>query len=369
MSLNAWILDDLELTNENLAPEDKPLAVINVDNTEAGDPTSTSLNQSEIEQIPNWDVKINLIQEDANKLIDMMDLRKDIEGDDSMNRSSAEAINATFESFITSTNPINGFTTLHSKVGLNASKFFMDRNIKATMENLQERISDFVATEVPDIQKQLEVAKGENLQETFSSIMEACSVMEKQTCVFDNGTIVIPTGGRTFADLKTDPLCSLKVDDIPLDYPLSKCAREALSEMQQVWNSSAFVRCSQYAMKVALDDDANIEEVEVSYGDEGNLAPMYLPDVIEVFGNIQAPKYYQSLFSYTEGLSRELQETVKTVERGSTDAYQRANMIQTSAKALGHVANETHKSQAALGDLSKFAKAAACFVDAITSIK
>lgn len=369
MSLNAWVFDDLEATHENLPPEDKPLAVINVDNTPEGDPTTTTLNQSEIEQIPNWDVKINLIQEDSTKLVDMMDLRKDIENDETMNRSSAETINATFESFISPTNPLGGFTTLHSKVGFNKTMFFMDRQIKSTMENLQARIGDFVQTEVPEIQKQLEDTKTDDLQATFSSIMEACACMSRNVQMFCNGTVVIPTGGRTFSDLKTDPLCGVDPDAIPLDYPLSKGAREALTEMRQVWNTSAFVRGSLCVMRQALQEDQNTDDLEISYGDEGNLAPMYLPDVIEVFGNTNAPKYYQCLFRYTEGLTDAIKKTVKDVETGSTDPYQQANLIQTSAKTLGHVANETNKAKAALNDLSRFASASACFVDALASIK
>lgn len=341
--------------NENNAPE----AIVNVDTTNPGERT---LNDSEIEQIPQWAVKINLIEEKGSKLVDMLEVRKDIEGDEAMSLPQAEVINATFENFITASRPLASFSKSSSNIGLADSLKFMHDRVRVTAESLQEELEAYKSTQAPELRTVTQSLRDDGIYDAFCVIREACNEISKHAPFFDGKTIIVPVDDGAFFNVLTESLITLDSTKIDPKIPLSQETRDALETLKTLWSNSDLMR--NIVSIATIHASGNQNQVTES------LTGLNLTvcDILKIFASERSDEMYENMANFTQDLKETTDEALDGLAAKNEDPYREANMIVTQAQAVGQAASQTLKANSALQDVAKFAKACSCFICGLVNL-
>lgn len=334
-------------------PADKRPAIINVDMT-PGASTDTSLSQEEIEQIPNWAAQINLIEEDSSRLVSMKEVQADILGGEQMSLEKAENVDATFENFFTPSNPKQGFSTYDSKVGLAYAMRFMDKKIKATHEDVIQRLHAYSENEIPQAQIDLAALKEDRVHDTICAIRTTVDRLQEATPKLVNAVIVLPFSDQRFINMFKEDLSALDINDLDRSVPLSQEWRSAFSKMQSSWCKNPHVR---WIFQTLASQSKN-ELQEIEFGDTSERSAtsceLLLTKLIDTYTSENCEILYDSLLNCAEGILQRLLEQGREIKQCQPDLYNNIDFIKSRAEQLSSVSAEATHVQGVLNMLKDF---------------
>lgn len=390
MSLNNWkpnstmTLEDLGLENtppvatENQSEDNKPLvdppptdapeAIVNTDMRPDAS-TDTSLNDDEIKELPQWAVKINLIEEDGNKLVDMKKVREDIETGGQMNQGVAETIDATFEKFLSPARPVQGFTKNDSKVGLSAAQFFMKQKFQASLEALGQRLEEYIEVEMPQLQDQLQVLKNDQCHDVYTQVRKTISDVEDASCKLADATIVLPFQDQQFINILCDDLYNVDIDKLEQSVPLDQKFRESFSRMQTIWKTTPTVRNMVVAFEQSADTDTDPETLIV--GDtKGTLAfGLTLTRLMKAYSSRHADILYESALAQSKLLEDQMAKETLEIQNCQPDDYRNVDFIASRTDQLAAITNSAVSIKGALESVAEFSRCLSCVLCALACLE
>lgn len=338
-----------------------PSAVINVDTTQTDNPV-TSMNDGEIEQMPSWDAKVNIMKEHSNKLVDMKDIQKDIEDSGTMSDTKADVIHATFENYFTGTNPRSSYTPFNSKTNINYAKNFMSRRIRETTEALITEFREVNTNAIAELTKAIAETKDYCNEELRNDLADA---VNKITAVRDSicaGPIMLPFNGDKFVDMTEANLTQIDIDDLKHGVPVTNEFRLAFHRMLHLWKSNTPVREIVRAMV-----DSNCAEDEHS-----SIGMEYLDihDLITAFQDEASQSAYNGMLDVVDGLSTQAIEDADSIpETPVTLPPEHINIISNQAKDVLAIVDNNMVVRKNAMEFAEFAKSAAIVVVGLASLK
>lgn len=132
MSINDDNLDDLDTDTTVHTPDviqqtNEPITII--PQVPENQNQTTELTDELADKLTKMDVTFKLVEDGVSKVIDMKEVEADILGDEAMDRSKAEDVQAAFESFLSPSLRLNEFTSYPSQTNLAFTKRFMATRI------------------------------------------------------------------------------------------------------------------------------------------------------------------------------------------------------------------------------------------------
>lgn len=192
MGLNDDVLEDLEQNNTVLdndvvkLPQDssapKEAVTLTVDQSKQ----PSAVPDAELAKLPEMEVAIKLVEDGQEKVVQLTDVENEIIGQESISRSGAEMINASFEGFLSASVPLSHYTQSPSKTNLSHAKRFMRTNIAKEeaaiasnfelliaqpLSDAKEMYSRLMSTYIPAIQDELIWLQSQN-QELKQKLVE-----------------------------------------------------------------------------------------------------------------------------------------------------------------------------------------------------
>lgn len=349
-------------------PVDAKTAIVNTD-TRPDASTDTSLNDDEIAKLPEWAVKINIIEEDANKLVDMKKVREDIETGGQMSQGMADTIDATFENFISPNRPKQGFTVNDSKVGLSAAKFFMEQKFKATLEALGQRLEEYIEVEMPQLQDQLQVLRNDQCHDVYTQVRKTISDVEDAAEKLRSATIVLPFQDQQFVNILKDDFYNLDINKLEQSVPLDQKFKDSFSKMQTIWKTCPTVR----NMVTAFEGGCGVSQSEdgLIVGDsKGTLAiGMTLDRLIKAYSSNNAEILYESALTQSKLLEDQMAKETQAIKDCQPDDYRNVDFIESRTDQLAAITNSAVAVKGALESVAEFSRHLSCVLCALTCLE
>lgn len=369
-TVGTFTLEDL-VTKDQLNDEgvlgktspDAPEAVITVDTTQPG-PQDTTLSQTEINEIPSWDSKIRIVKENSDKIVDMVDVQKDIELGGKMSQDRSDNIEATFESFYGPDFGRNRFTSFDSKVNYDRAQSFMTGKIKASMEALITQFEEVNTNGASEMAKAMMNGRDFCIYELRDRINSAVQKVHAVCEVLCAGPIILPFEGDQFLDMTQVNLMEVDMDKLRYGVPVTDEFRKAFASMKQVWGDNAFLReFIGSLMATYKDTHGNVEVPSIYDG-------FYLACILTAFGDFASEAMYNKFVV-------EVDEKVENIREMQTDLAdqirtapdQAATIISTSGGALAELATEAAANEGQARILGDFIDHCACVAVGLSSLR
>lgn len=342
----------------SVAAADAPTAVVNVDLKE-GASGDTTLNQSEIELIPQLNTKINFISEEGEKLVDMKDIQSDIENKDAISMVDADEVNATFEGLYTETFTSKRFSKSKSQVGLKAVKEFMAKKIKYTRETIATTFREVVGKDAPLVLSELQALQGKGIESAIDTISQTClALTEIRQKLEVNPNLVFPFDNNEFINLGQVDFTSIAIEKANPGTPISTAEFIAsFNELITLWKKSSGVRVLA-AMTQSSCKDADIEKV-FNAADAPLPIGLTLEVLLTMFGTVKGASYNAWLTHAAEGLIQDFNtwnQEASGADQSIEDEQAADAFITHSASTLSSITMRLGKTQAVVSDIANFAK-------------
>lgn len=368
--MGTFTLEDL-LTKDQLNEEgvlgqqspNAPEAVITSDMTSPG-PHDTNLSQTEIDAIPSWDVKIRLMKEGADKIVDMQDVQKDIELGGTMSQDRTDNIEATFESFYGSVAPRNRFTAFDSKVNYDKASAFMARKIKASMESLITQFEEVNTNAAGEMATAMAKARDFcvfELRDRINAAVQKVHAVCDQLCA---GSIILPFEGDQFIDMTKANFLEVDIDKLRHGVPVTEEFRRSFSAMKQVWMENMFLREFMGCLMATYKDTRG--DVEVPSIFDG----FFLACILTALGDHTSEAMYDKFVC-------EVDESVENIKTMQDDLVQQikaapdsiATVISTNAGVLVEMATKAAANEGEARILGDFIEHCATVAVGLSSLR
>lgn len=336
-------------------------ATITTDTTN-GEQTTTSMADSETAQLPDWNTKINLITENANKIVDMKAVQKDIEDGGSMSQDKAQEIQATFEGFFDNSNKLHHFTTFESKTGYNKAIAFMSSKIQATSEALITEFREAQAGSIGELARAIDKVRefcSEDLRDMVNKAINEISAVHE---LVKAGPIVLPFEGDIFIDMTAVNLLEVDVDKIKYGVPVSEEFKLAYSKMKELWGGNEQVR-------LAICNMAGINSHSEMGDYPCDLKNLYLKTICHAFREESGSVVMNTALDYFDSIEGNIQKRWEETQQPLQLTVESLDVISSQAKDLLNESNQTTILEKDMIEVSEFAKACSIVVLGLVSLK
>lgn len=340
-----------------------PDAVIQTDMETPG-PHDTTLSQSEIDEIPSWDVKIRILKENADKVVDMRDVQKDIEGVGRMDQSRSDVIEATFESFYSDRNSRKTYTTFESLTNLSFARAFMDKKIKTSLEALLTQFEE-VNTNLPsemaeDLLKARDFCIYE-LRDTINECVTNVSAVAERLC---EGPIVLPFENDQFIDMTCANLVEVDITKLKQGVPVTEEFVKAYGCMVDLWKNDSMLRQFMEGLLYAYKDVCPEAVIPSVY--DG----LFLGTIVAAFGNFASEKMYDQYVTKADERGEQLnaaqKDLIDSVKAGSENVD---SIISVKAGELSKLATAAVEEKGAARQLGQFMKVASTVAVGLSALR
>lgn len=350
----------------SVAAQDAPTAVINVDTREGVD-HATTLNQDEIDLLPQLHNKINIISEQGEKLVEMEDLQSDIENKDAISMVDADEVNATFEGMYTESFTSKRFSKTHSKVGLSDVKKFMTSKIAVTREALVSDFREVITKDVPQVQEQLDALQTQGIEKAVDLISKTCmrltEIHDKLTA---NPNLIIPLSDNRFVNLGKEDFTTVQIDQVSKDTPFSAPGFNlAFNELVRIWKTNSGVRILSCLAK-GQTPTGSIKAMFSSYEAPAPVG-LTLDVIMAMFASKQGVDYNAWLVEIAQGEIRDLNDQITEANNVIDNAQAAQSFITHSASKVNSIVSQLGRVKATVQDIGQFAQAALTVVETLTS--
>lgn len=333
-----------------------PTAVIDTDATPNSQPT-TSMTDTETAELPDWDVKVNLLNDNANKVINMSDVQKDIEDSGSMTQDKAQAIEATFEGFFDATTKPHHFTTFESKTGYDKAVKFMRDKIKVTTEALVTEFREAQAGSIGELARAIDTVREFCSEELRDVVNKAINEITAVQVNLFAGPIILPFRGDSFIDMTEVNLLTVDVDQIKQGVPVSEEFRLNFAKMKEIWGASIAVREAVFNMAGA-DADWPCD-----------LQNLYIKTISRAFCVENSSVSMNAAIDTIDAIDENIQSRWNQAEEPLQPTTESLDVITTQAKELSSETDKITLLQKDMMDVAEFAKACAVVVLGIVSLR
>lgn len=369
-TMGTFTLEDL-VTKDQLNEEgvlgkqspDAPEAVIETDATATG-PQTTTLSQTEIEALPSWDSKIRILKENSDKVVDMIDVQKDIELGGKMRQDLSDNIEATFESFYDEHNSRSRYTSFDSKVNYARASNFMTGKIKTSLEALITQFEEINTNSQADMVKAM--ADGRDfciyeLRDRINSAVEKVQAVCDQLC---SGPVILPFEGDQFIDLTSANLLEVDMDQLRNGVPVTDEFRRSFAEMKSIWTNYPFLReFMGTLMATYRETHGNVEIPNIYDG-------FFLACILTAFGNHASEAMYDKFVVETDEKVEKIQTMqADLAEQIRSEPQAAANIVSTQAGPLVEMANEAAANEGEARKLGDFIEHCACVAVGLSSLR
>lgn len=339
-----------------------PTAVIETDTTTPG-PHNTNLSQDEINQLPTWDSKIKILKEHADKIVDMREVQKDVEGTGAIDRLHSDIVEATFESFYSPSNLRGMFTSFESQTNYNQTKAFMAKKIAVSLEALMVEYTDIATNGASEQAKSILKSRDFcvfGLRDIFN---EAISHIAAVTDILSQGPIILPMKDGSFIDMTNVDYSTLNIDDIKDSVPFTDEFYLNFKKMVCVWKEVPELR--QFVDVCVQGHCAVYPGSQVPQSSDG----LFLATLITGFGQWSIDFLYghfvETADQHVEDLT-EIQSELREAIAGGSDA---ASVIGQRGGQWASLATKLAENQGVAVKVGEFVKAAANVVVGMASLR
>lgn len=280
-----------------------PTAVIQSDMRTPG-PHDTSMSSDDIKNIPDWNTKICILTDTADKLVDMTAVQKDIEGTGTMDAQRSHVVEATFESFYTQDMPKNGYTQVGTKVGYAYTSQFMRDKIRLTTEALVTQFRELDTEIQANIAVMAQEGKDYCSDELRDTLNQAVDKVVAISEIVKKGPVILPMQGDTFEDVLSMDLSMLDLSKIKPVVPLSDEFRSAMDTIHTVWNDPLFKGDLMYL---------NSCFPPVSEDDPDLTSGLTSSVIMRLFGESSYKAYYAHFVKNVDEMVEQLQSEFKSI--------------------------------------------------------
>lgn len=347
----------------SVAPDNAPVAVITTDIATPG-PHPTSMNQSEIEEMPNWASKIRILKENATKIVDMRDVQKDIENGARISQGGGDVIEATFESFYSHTNPRVTYTPFESKTNLAYASSFMTGKIKASMEALITEFRSVVTDSEDEVTKDLLKTREYCVHELRDEINRAVTDIEAACAKLCLGPVILPFDNGEFMDMTKINFIDVNLETVKTGVPISDEFRKAYRDMVDLWKGSNKLRTFVAGLlDIYKAENANSVLPTVYDG-------LYCATILTAFGKWTSDSVYDGYVSELDNSQVELNERRELLKTEVETNPENADVvISTSGARLATLAEEMSGMEAEAKNLGDFIKACSVVVTNLSKLR
>lgn len=373
MSLNDNVMDGIEgdtaLALDGVVPpntkDSTVAAMINVDATTQGKDNTTTMNNNEIASLPDMAVKMRLLTDRGTKIVEMQDLRDDIEEDGSMSRPKAGVIEATFENFFSATNPAGGYTALESRTNLLYATNFMTARIQASHEALAADLAIFAHDGMGQAANVAESVRDSRMLDASRAIYDAAQVVQELSCDLSKAkNLVFPYNGG-FVNFAKDDLSQIQIGDIVRpklnNYPLnSEKFRAAYQDLVSLWADSVAVR--------AVFHPRYKELAAVEGGDGPQMSPITLQMLLISFASADDSVYTQVINMAQNALENIERQQAKIQAALQQDVSQTSIFLSKEGSDIENSLQVTACIERSVQEITNFATAAAVVIAGLSAL-
>lgn len=339
-----------------------PTAVIDSDMSTPG-PHDTSLSQTEIEAIPTWNNKIRIIKENGDKLVDMIDIQKDIENHDSVSQHKTDVIEATFESFYSPSNSKKMYTTFESKTNYNYTMNFMKSKIQATAEALLTEFEEFKTSGMAQMTKDVVAARDYCLTDMRDSINEAvgkiASIKERLLA----GPVILPFADNQFIDMLSCNWLDIDLDQLKQGVPVTDDFRKDFGMVKGIWQKDA--KLKEFMTGLHELYRSNNPDTQTPNNFEG----LYAATILCAFGDFANDYLYDQFIQSLDNNSKMIEEKIHTLSNEIQGDPAKVSLISNNATDIVELSEDLASKQTHMQNMANFAKAASCVLVNLISLR
>jgi hypothetical protein len=342
--------------------EDSPVAIIESDMATPG-PHNTTLSQDEIEAIPTWNNKIRIIKENGDKLVDMIDIQKDIENHDSVSQTKTDVIEATFESFYSSGNSKKMYTTFESRTNLAYTKKFMADKIKATTEALITEFEDLKTNGMAQMSKDMLAARDYCLTEMRDTINQAVGKIASIKDRLLQGPVILPFQDNQFIDMLSQDWMTIDLDQMLHGVPVSDDFRRDFNMVKNIWEKDAKLK----SFMTGLHDlyKSNNPGCETPNNFEG----LYAATILCAFGDFTNDYLYDTFVKAVDVKTEIVQSRINEIASEIESDQSKVSLISNRTTDIVDMAQDLADHQTHIKNMADFAKAASCVLVNLISLR
>ncbi len=326
MSLNAHLeqtpdqgnftLESLGLTTDpigpdgvlDMKPDNAPTAVIQTDMRTPGT-HDTSLDSKEIAEIPSWNNRVCVMTDTANKIVDMVEIQKDIEGVGLMSADKSHVIEATFENFYSASNPKSMYSQQETKVNYQSACAFMNKRIKATTEALVTQFREVNTTGMAEMAEDVLKAREYCVDELRDIINDSVNKVVAIKDIVLQGPVILPFNGDIFIDMMEVDLSTVDLDQIKQGVPLTQEFRDNFAKLKQLWMNQPLRACLSLITECQDAPLAGEAEPVLKTLGDGLTARF----IVAIVGMEVYRTYYQQSIELSEKAQRDLESEMRMV--------------------------------------------------------
>ena len=339
-----------------------PSAIIESDMQTPG-PHDTTLSQSEIEAIPSWNTKIRILKENGDKLVDMIDVQKDIENHDAVSQTQTDVIEATFESFYSPANSKKMYTTFESRTNLAYAKNFMSNRIKASMEALLTEFEEVKTTGMAQMSKDMVAARDYCLTEMRDTINEAIGKIASIKDRLLQGPVILPFQDNQFIDMLSCDWSQIDLDQLKHGVPLTDDFRKDFSMMKNIWEKDEKLK----TFMTGLHELYKSEHPDCQT--PNNYEGLFAATVVCAFGDFTNDYLYDSFVKAVDVKTEIIQDQISSIASEIETDPAKVSLISDRTTDIVDMAEDLAGYQTHIKNMAQFAKAASCVLVNLISLR
>lgn len=340
---------------------DADKAVIQTDATGASGSTTT-MTDSEIKKIPTWNTQIQVLSETSNKLVDMVDVQKDIEGAGVISQDRSDVIEATFESFYNDSNLRPMYTPFESKTNLGHAKDFMAKRVSATLENLLVQFNEIKTDGMTQMLKDMADLKEYCITEFRDELNDAINKITAITPRLLESSVILPFKSGEFIDMTCADLSKIDLDDIQPGVPLTEDFRRSFGMMVSIWNKDEHIKSTLSCLhQKYLQKNPGCQT-------PNNYEGLFVASIVCAFGNFTNDVMYGQFVDEATEKSFVLRGQIEDLDEELDSQDTPVLMIASKAAEMASTAQELATYQAKAKNIAQFASASAVVLANLVSL-
>lgn len=314
MNLNDGVLDDLEdapIIDGSLIippaggelPMADPITLeVDLDNKQEQD----ILPETDVAALPAMDIALKLVKDGQEKVISLKAVENEILAQESMSRSSAEYVSASFESIFSGPVKLSEFTISPSKTNLDYVKKHMKQTIAleeaAVVTNFQLLLEQPLA-DAKDMYSRILVSYLPTIYAQISDMRGL--VLKFAEGIGNNKNSVFPNGENTFINIGTADFSAIKVTSVPNEAACGNLG--ALQKILKKPHLTAFVHA-------VMDGKTFPEAISTEYHPTYMGVPTTVQDLLKFYsGDVRS--YIEHLESVCTAQFQYLNDLAENVKR------------------------------------------------------